>query len=108
MMPDAPILLEAPERVLSTLNQDGSRRWIRPRTARGALWRRRRVVAIALMLVFFLIPYLRLGGKPLILLDLPHRTFVLFGATFLPTDTLLFMLLFLSAIIAIFLATALF
>jgi cytochrome c oxidase accessory protein FixG len=106
-MDRAPVLLEAPDRVLSTLNRDGSRRWLRPRPERGALWERRRVVAYILMVIFFLIPYVQLNGKPLILLDLPRRTFALFGATFLPTDTVLFMLLFVSVLIAIFLVTAL-
>jgi len=95
-------------RVLSTLNVDGSRRWLRPKPSPGRFWQRRRVVAYALMLVFFLIPYLRMNGKPLVLLDIPRREFTLFGYTFLPTDTLLFMLLFVSSGIAIFLLTALF
>ena len=99
---------QAPDRVLSTLNADGSRRWIRPRVTRGAWWRRRRVLAYVLMFVFFVIPYLRLNGRPLVLLDLPKREFTLFGTTFLPTDTLLFMLLFVSAGITIFLITTLF
>jgi cytochrome c oxidase accessory protein FixG len=60
------------------------------------------------MLVFFLIPHLRMGGKPLVLLDIPRRQFTLFGTTFLPTDTLLLMLLAASIIITIFLMTALF
>jgi cytochrome c oxidase accessory protein FixG len=95
------------ERVLSTLNVDGSRRWIRPKLAPGSFWRRRRIVAYALMFVFFIIPYLKVGGKPLVLLDLPRREFTLLGTTFLSTDTLLFMLLFLSILIGIFLLTAL-
>ncbi len=66
------------------------------------------MVAYGLMLVFFLIPHLRMGGKPLILLDIPRRQFTLFGTTFLPTDTMLLMLLLASIIIAIFLMTALF
>lgn len=97
----------APERVLPTLNEDGSRRWIRPTPSHGRWWNRRRAVAYGLMLVFFLIPYLRMGGKPLILLDLPRREFTLFGTTFLPTDTLLVMLMLLSALILIFLLSAL-
>ena len=100
--------VEAPGRVLSTLNEDGSRRWIRPRPSPGAWWHRRRVLAYVLMFVFFVIPYLELNGRPLILLDLPRREFSLFGATFLPTDTLLFMLLFVSTGIGIFLLTTLF
>jgi len=60
------------------------------------------------MLVFFLIPHVRMGGKPLVLLDVPRRQFTLFGTTFLPTDTMLLMLLLASIIITIFLLTALF
>jgi cytochrome c oxidase accessory protein FixG len=104
----APRLIDAPERVLPTLNQDGTRRWIRPRPAHGAFWSRRRAVAWALMVVFFAVPYLRMNGRPLILLDLPRREFSLFGTTFLPTETVLFQLLFLSAAIGIVLFTALF
>ncbi len=95
-------------RVLPTLNEDGSRRWIRPKPSHGSYLKVRRVVAYGLMLVFFLIPHLRMGGKPLILLDIPRRQFTLFGTTFLPTDTMLLMLLLASIIIAIFLMTALF
>ena len=95
-------------RVLPTLNEDGSRRWIRPKPAHGKFFGRRRATAYALMLVFFLIPYLRMDGKPLVLLDLPRREFTLFGTTFLPTDTLLLMLLMMSIVITIFLLTALF
>ena len=95
-------------RILSTLNADGSRRRLRPNLSEGQFWKKRRVVAYLLMFVFFIIPYLRLNGKPLVLLDLPRREFTIIGTTFLPTDTLLFMLLFVIAGVAIFLATALF
>ncbi len=101
-------MTHAPDRVLATLNADGSRRWLRPNQSEGGFWRKRRVVAYLLMFVFFIIPYLRLHGKPLVLFDLPRREFTIFGTTFLPTDTLLFMLLFVIVGISIFLATALF
>ncbi len=106
--PETPQLLESPERVLSTLNRDGSRRWPRPKPEHGAFWQRRRLVAYVLMFVFFAVPYVKLGGHPIFLMDLPHRVFYLLGMTFLPTDTLLFMLLFVSSVIAIFWVTALF
>lgn len=94
-------------RVLSTMNADGSRRWLRPKPSPGRFWRARRVVAYALMVIFFAIPYLRLDGRPLVLLDLPRREFTLFGTVFLPTDTLLLMLLMVSIALGIFLLTAL-
>ena len=95
-------------RVLATLNEDGSRRWIRPKPSAGKWLIRRRWVAYALIALFLTIPHLRMNGKPWMLLDLPHRQFTFFGTTFLPTDTLLLMLLFVSALIGIFLLTALF
>ena len=102
-MSSAPV---AVGRVLPTLNQDGSRRWIRPKPSFGRHYANRRVVAYALMFVFFIIPYIRVGGKPLVLLDLPRRQFTIGGTTFLPTDTLLLMLLMASILITIFLLTA--
>lgn len=94
--------------MLPTLNQDGSRNWIRPRPSPGAWWRRRQIVAYSLMLLFFAIPHIRVLGKPAFLMSFPKREFTLMGYTFLPTDTLLFMLLMASVVIGIFLLTALF
>lgn len=95
-------------RVLATLNADGSRRWIRPKPAYGRYWTRRRATAWTLMVLFLGLPHVRIFGKPAILLDLPRREFTFFGATFLPTDTLLLMLLGISVLVGIFLATTLF
>jgi hypothetical protein len=92
--------------VLSTLNQDGSRRWLRPRSSRGRFLSRRRAVGYGLIALFAVIPYLKLGGKPLILLDVPRREFTLFGTTFLPTDTLLLSLLMIGIFLLVFLLTA--
>lgn len=95
-------------RVLATLNEDGSRRWIRPKPAPGKWLIRRQVVAYALMAFYLAFPHLRWNDKPWMLLDLPRREFTFFGTTFLPTDTLLLMLLFVSVLVFIFLLTALF
>ena len=95
-------------RVLPTLNEDGSRHWIRPRVSDGTWWTRRRIVGYALIAFFVTLPHLRLMGKPVILLNVPRREFTLLGNTFLPTDTLLLMLLLGSVIIAVFLFSALF
>ena len=94
--------------MLPTLNEDGSRYWIRPKPSHGAWWHRRRVMAYGLMAIFFAAPHLRFMDKPVFLMDLPHRQFTLMGYTFLPTDTLLFMFAFGAVVIGIFLLTALF
>ena len=93
----------APGRVLPTLNEDGTRRWLRPKPSPGAWLTRRTVIAWLLMILYIAIPHVYLSGKPSMLLDLQRREFTFFGATFLPTDTLLLMLLSISFVIAIFL-----
>lgn len=100
-------LLEPPERVLSTMNPDGSRRWIRPRAAMGKWWQRRRIVAWALMILFTAVPWMTIGGKPVMLMDVVHRDFIFFGVTFQPTETILLALFLLAVFIGIFLITSL-
>lgn len=106
-MPDpSESLLKPNERVLSTLNADGSRRWLKPRLSPGKFLTGRRFVAYALILIFTVIPHLRLNSKPLVLLDIIKREFTIFGKTFLPTDTLLLSLLLMIGFLSIFLITA--
>jgi cytochrome c oxidase accessory protein FixG len=93
--------------VLPTMNVDGSRRVLRPRLSRGRHWRRRLSVAWFLIGLFTMLPYVTVGGKPAILLDVPHRRFTVFGSTFLATDTALLMLLLVGIFVGIFLLTAL-
>jgi cytochrome c oxidase accessory protein FixG len=58
------------------------------------------------MLIFVVVPYIRVWGKPLIQLDIAAREFTIFGHTFLPTDTLLLALTMLTAFISIVFITA--
>ncbi len=101
-------LLRPRERVLSTLNADGSRRWLRLRLAKGRFWNARRALAYVLIAVFTLVPFLTINDQPAILLDVVNRRFHLLGATFLPTDTRLLVLLILTAFLGIFAFTAIF
>ena len=104
--PSQPPLLDSPEHVLSTLESDGSRRWLRPRLSIGRWWKRRRVVAYLLMVVFIAIPHLQFAGKPLVLMDIVARKFTILGHTFLPNDTLVLALFMLSVFVSIVLVTA--
>ena len=107
-MSTTPKLLKPEEQVLSTLRNDGSRRWLKPRLSHGWFLIFRRLVAYLLIAAFTVVPYIKFEGKPLILLDVAHREFTIFGYTFLPTDTILLALLLVSTILGVFLLTALF
>lgn len=94
-------------RVLSTLNEDGTRRWIRPRLSQGRYEKRRRIVGWLLIAFFVSAPLIHLNGHPLMFLDVEHRRFHLFGGTFHPTDSFMLMLLMLSIFLGIFWLSAL-
>jgi cytochrome c oxidase accessory protein FixG len=96
-----------PRMVNSTWREDGARRWMYPRLSKGFWLNARRSVAYFLIAVFAMLPYLKIRGKPAILLDIPSREFTLFGQTFLPTDTLLLALLLVTLVLGVFLVTAL-
>ncbi len=96
------------EKVLSTLNTDGSRVRLAPKPVKGAFYRKRRAVAYGLMALFIALPVIHVGGVPLVLLDLPRRQFTFFGKMFLATDTVLLMSLMVTLVVMVFLLTALF
>ena len=52
------------------------RRWLRPRRSPGRYLSARFVVGWALILIFVVIPHLRINDKPVILLDVVHRQFL--------------------------------
>jgi cytochrome c oxidase accessory protein FixG len=96
------------ERVLSTLNQDGTRRYIRPKLAHGRFLTRRRVVGVALIALFILLPRLRIAGHPALLLDVLSGEIHIGGMLFRPSDGFLLALLGIAIVVAVFLVTALF
>jgi len=103
---DSGPFLKPEGRVLATLEVDGRRRWLRPKLSPGNWWRRRLVVAWVLIALYTLIPWIKVDGMPMVLLDLVDRKFVFFGTVFRPTETLLFGVLFLGVFVAVFLLTA--
>ncbi|MEM8600443.1 MAG: cytochrome c oxidase accessory protein CcoG [Bacteroidota bacterium] len=100
-------ILESPEAVLTTLDRDGKRKWLYPTPSNGRFWKRRLALGWALIVFFVALPIVRINGKPAVLLDVMAREFTLFGATFYPTDTFYLLLFGLSALVSVFLLTAL-
>ena len=99
-------VMAAPTEVLSTLDREGKRRWITPRLSLGSHWRRRRVIAYVLMIVFVAIPHVRVAGKPAFLIDIIDREITLLGHTFLPSDSILLALFLFCILLSIVTVTA--
>jgi cytochrome c oxidase accessory protein FixG len=80
---------------VSALRPDGKRVAIHTLDVRGRFIRARRVVFAALIGLYLAAPVVKVGGHPLIHLDVARRRFYLFGATFNAQDV--WILVFLGA-----------
>ncbi len=101
-------LLQPEDRVLATLNADGSRRWINPKRITGSFWKRRRVIGWLLIVLFVVLPHIMVDGRQWVFLDFLRREFTIFGKMFFPTDTLMLAIGMITTFILIFFVTALF
>lgn len=90
-----------------SLTADGKRRRIVPAEVRGRYTRLRRIGFVLLIAVYAALPWIRIGGQPAVFLDLAHRRFHLFGASFNAQDTWLLFFLLAGAGIGLLTATAL-
>jgi cytochrome c oxidase accessory protein FixG len=71
---------------VSTINPDGSRRFIHPASVRGRFTTWRGIVAVALTALYVALPWIEINGNPALFLDVAHRQFHYFGLTFLGQD----------------------
>lgn len=90
---------------LTTVTKDGKRKWIYPVKPGGKWFNYRAAVAIFFYAIFFLMPFIKINGRPFLMFNFPEGKFFIFGYTFWPQDFFVFGLLMLAAIIFIALFT---
>ncbi len=93
---------------LSNVDKKGKRLWIYPKKPKGSFYNYRTWFSWFLMALMFIGPFLKLNDRPLLLLNVLERKFIIFGMVFWPQDLNLFALLMLSFILFIVLFTVLF
>ncbi len=92
---------------LGGLLPDVARRgFVYPKAVDGRYQRLRRWAGWLLVAVLFALPWIRIGGLPSILIDIPARRFVLFGVVFWPQDIWLLIFLVVGFVLTIVLLTA--
>ncbi|MCH4812470.1 cytochrome c oxidase accessory protein CcoG [Vreelandella neptunia] len=84
-----PVRHHTPPHEPVTQEMYAKRRHIYVREIKGIFQKVRRSANWALMLMFFLLPWINVGDRPLILFDLPNREFHIFSATFYPQEFIL-------------------
>jgi cytochrome c oxidase accessory protein FixG len=75
---------------VSTVDREGKRVWIFPQKPKGRLYNLRTIVTLVYLAVFFSLPFIKVNGHPLFLIDVLHAKFILFGQIFWPQDFFIF------------------
>jgi len=93
---------------IGTVDESGKRIWVYPKKPKGKLHTARIFVAIFLLALLFSGPFIKIGGQPLLMMNLFERKFVILGAAFWPQDFYLFALTTLAFMVFIVLFSAVF
>lgn len=93
---------------IATVDEKGKRIWIYAKTPSGRYHNWRIVVTVALLSILFAGPFLKINGRPFLLLNIFERKFVILGQAFWPQDFFLLAIVLLSFFIFVILFTVVF
>jgi cytochrome c oxidase accessory protein FixG len=68
------------------IGDDGSQKKIHPADVKGRFQRRKKIMWAVLIGIYMVMPWVKIGGNPAILVDIARRQFFLFGKTFNAQD----------------------
>lgn len=93
---------------ISTIDNSGKRAWLNPLKPKGRFYDLRKYASYFYLLLFFGLPFIKVGGNPLFLINILERKFILFGTVFWPQDMFIFGLGMVIFIVFIALFTVIF
>ncbi len=97
---------ELPKERLATTDETGKRVFLYPARVQGIWNQRRKIFQIFLLGLFLTLPWIRFNGLPLLLLDVVHRRFTIFGTTFRAHEAPMVVLVFLTFVLTIGIITS--
>lgn len=93
---------------VSTVDDKGKRIFIFPKLIKGKWYKYRTYFSWVLLGILFLMPFLSYKDRPLLMLNVLERKFIIFGTMFWPQDFIIFLLAVISLIFFIILFTVVF
>lgn len=93
---------------IATVDAKGKRLWLYPKKPSGLFHQWRIAVTVILLGILFGGPFIRIGGQPLLLLNVLERRFVIFGQAFWPQDFVLLAVTLITFFVFIILFTVVF
>ena len=107
-LPDQEVDTEEFRNTIATVDKDGKRIWIYPKKPSGRFYNARTWVSFAFLAIFLTLPFIKIDGEQIFLLNVMKGKFVLFGLVFTPQDFHLFVLAMLTFLVFIILFTVVF
>jgi len=96
---------EAFRDTISTVDEQGKRKWLYPKKPKGKYTNYRDYLSYVLLVMLFGTPWVKIGGEPLLMINVVTRKFVMFGQVFWPQDFYLFGLIMITMVIFVILFT---
>ena len=93
---------------ISTVNEDGSRKWVYPKKPSGKYFTKRKIVSYVLLILLFGAPHVYINGQQSLLFNILDRKFVILGKVFWPQDFYLFAIAMIIGVVFIILFTIIF
>ncbi len=75
---------------VATVDKKGKRIWVFPQKPEGRLYNLRKVFTVIYLCIFFGLPFVKVNGHPVFLINVLERKFILFGQIFWPQDFFIF------------------
>jgi polyferredoxin len=93
---------------VATISKEGKRNFINPKKPKGRLYNLRTWFSIFYLIVFFTVPFIKVHGEPLLMINVLDRKFIIFGMVFWPQDFFIFGIAMLTFVVFIILFTVVF
>ncbi|MFA5619129.1 MAG: cytochrome c oxidase accessory protein CcoG [Weeksellaceae bacterium] len=93
---------------ISTVDNEGKRKWIYAFKPKGKFYKYRTWLSWFYMALLFGLPFVKINGKPFLLLNIPKGEFILFGKMFFPQDFIILGIGMVLAIVFVIVFTLLF
>lgn len=93
---------------VATISKDGDRNYIHPQKPKGKLYNLRSYFSYFYLILFFTLPFIKIGGEPVFLINILERKFILFGKIFWPQDFFIFAIGLLTFLVFVILFTVAF
>ena len=71
---------------IGTMDNSGKRKWVFPRKPKGKYTNYRSIVSYFLLIILFVLPFIKVNGNPFLLFNILDRVFFIAGQPFYPQD----------------------